>query len=250
MKKIFFFAFITALMACEKEYDSIYTFPPSEGKANVKFIHALPNVFPATSTTAQAGLQVYLNDVKVTGNNITYGGGVFPGLEYAQVPAGNLTLKAVVPATATAPEVVAVTGPVEFTAGKTYSVFLADTLPTPTIFRIEEDFAPQADSGKYFVRLVNLTPKSGAYDLYGITDATIVIPNVAYKTATPFVQVQVGSGARQFTIRKVGSNVNIGTPVSITPVAGRMYTIFSYGIDGGTGARIPRLAFFTSRFQK
>ena len=70
----------------------------------------------------------HLNHVKVTGANITYGGGVFPGLEYAQVPAGNLALEAVVPATATAPEAVAVTGAVDVAAGKTYSIFLIDTL--------------------------------------------------------------------------------------------------------------------------
>ena len=46
------------------------------------------------------------------------------------------------------------------------------------------------------MRLVNLTPKSGAYDLYNVSDANIAVPNVAYKTTIPFVQVQVGSGAK------------------------------------------------------
>lgn len=250
MKKIFLFLFITAaLTACKKKYESIYSFPPSAGKANVKVIHALPNIFPVGSTTAQAGLQIYVNGGKLTGTAITYGGGVFPGLEYAQVPAGNVTVKAAVAATATAPEIVAFTGNLDLAAGKTYSLFVADTMPTASILRIEEDFSLQADSGKYFVRLVNLTARTTAYDLYGVTDAAMTVPNVAYKTASPWVQVFVGSGARTFAIRKPGSTTNVAT-IAITPVAGRMYTVFSYGIDGGTGARVPRVTFFTSRFQR
>lgn len=249
MKNIFILLFITAALAsCEKEYRSIYTHPPTDGKANVKLIHTLTNAL-VPAGNAQAGLQVYLNDAKLTGNNITFGGGVFPGLEYSLVPAGTLNIKAVIPASGTTPETVAATGQVDLAAGKTYSIFVTDTLPAASFVRIEDDLSPVADSGKYFVRLVNLTPKSGAYDLYSVTDAMMVAPNVAYKSASPFVQVPAGTGSRTFAIRKVGSTTNVKT-VAITPVAGRMYTIFSYGIDGGTGVRAPNGTFYTSRFQK
>jgi hypothetical protein len=215
----------------------------------VKFVHAIPNVFSGTTTTTQAGLQVFLNNQKITGTPVGIGGGVVPGLEYSLVPAGNLTLKAVLPTAVTTTDSVVLTAPLELTSGKTYTVFLTDTLPTASILKVEENFSVKADSGKYFVRLVNLTPKSTAYDLYGVTDAQTVIPNVAYKTASAFTQIFAGTGARSFAIRKTGSATNVAT-VSITPVAGRMYTIVSYGVDGGTGARLPKLAFFTSRFQQ
>src|SRR5688572_29531529 len=133
MKKIFLLVFITAALAgCEKEYKSIYTFPTPDGKANVKFVHTLTNAFVGTTTT-RSGLQMYMNDAKVTGNAITFGGGVFPGLEYAQVPAGTVTVKAVMPASGAVPEAVAATGSVDIAAGKTYSIFVTDTLPTATI---------------------------------------------------------------------------------------------------------------------
>ena len=251
MKKIFLLLFITgALASCEKEYKSIYAFPTSADKANVKFVHTLTNAFVGTTTT-RSGLQMYVNDTKVTGAAITFGGGVFPSLEYAQVPAGTVTVKAVMPASGTVPEAIAATGSVDIAAGKTYSIFVTDTLPTASIVRIEDDLSAKADSGKYFVRFVNMTPKSGAYDLYGVTDAAIVAPNVAYKTASGFIQLNASGGARTFNIRKVGSTTNIlATSVSITPIAGRKYTLFSYGIDGGAGVRAPAMTFYTSDFQK
>jgi hypothetical protein len=251
MKKIFLLLFITAALAgCEKEYKSIYTFPPSADKANVKFVHTVPNAFVPGSTTTRTGLQMYINDTKITGSAITFGGGVFPGLEYSQVPAGTVTVKAVIPASGTTPESVAATGSIDIAAGKTYSIFVADTLPTATIVRIEDDLSAKADSGKYFVRFVNMTSKSGAYDLYSTTESVIAVPNIAYKAASGFVQQNVGTGARAFVIRKVGSTTNIGTAVSVTPVPGRKYTFVSFGIDGGTTVRAPGLAFYTSDFQK
>lgn len=249
MKRIFLLVFLISLVACKKEYRSIYSYADRTNSANVKFIHALHNAFTTPASTTQAGLQVYLNDTKITGTNITYGGGVFPGLEYSNIQAGNGTLKATIPAGSSNAEIPVLSAPVNFEAGKTYSVFITDTLPTTSLFSIEENFSLKADSGKYFVRLVNLTPKTTAYDLYGVTDAVMTIPNVTYKTASPFTQVFAGSGARTFAIRKPGSTTNIAT-VAITPVAGRMYTVLSYGIDGTTGARAPKLTFFTSRFQQ
>jgi hypothetical protein len=249
MKKVLLFILIAASISCKKEYDSIYSFPETDGKALVKFVHAVPNIF-TTSQSTQSGINIYLNDVK-TSSLVTYGGGIFPGLEYVLTPSGNLTLKAVAPATATTPEVPVLTAPLALSAGKTYTVFVADTLPNTSLLRIEEDFSAKADSGKYFVRFVNLLAKTTTLDLYGVTDVAMTIPNVAYKTASGFVQVNVGSGARTFAVRKPSTTTNIAT-VNITPVAGRMYTIFSYGVDGGVTAngRNPRATFFTSRYQQ
>ncbi|HKP32462.1 MAG TPA: DUF4397 domain-containing protein [Chitinophagaceae bacterium] len=250
MKKVFIFLSLVAFMGCKKDYKSIYSFPVTEDKASIKIVHALANAFATPTSTAQSGLQVYINDVKVTGNAVTFGGGVFPGLEYALVPSGTVNAKVVIPAGATNAEIVAVNNaPLTLEAGQTYTAFITDTIPNASIFTIKEDFSPVADSGKYFVRLVNATPKSAGYDLYAVTDAVTIASNVQYKSASPYVQIFAGTGARTFAIRKPGTTTNIAT-VAITPTARRMYTIFSYGIDGGTGARAPKLQFFTARFQK
>ncbi len=251
MKKILILlSVVVALAGCKKTYKSIYTFPETEGKASIKVVHALTNAFATPSSTAQSGLQVYINDVKLTGTAVTFGGGVFPGLEYALVPSGTVNAKVVIPSGTTNPEIVVVNNaPLTLEANQTYTAFITDTIPTASIFTIKEDFSPVADSGKYFVRLVNASPKSAGYDLYSVTDAVTVASNIQYKSASPYVQIFAGSGARTFAIRKPGSTTNIAT-VAITPTARRMYTFFSYGIDGATGARAPKLQFFTARFQK
>jgi len=211
-------------------------------------VHAVPNALATPTSSTQAGLQVYLGNTKITGANVTYGGGVYPGLEYALVPSGNLSLKAVIPAGTSNPEIAVVNAPVTLSAGKFYTAVITDTIPTASFFLIEENFSPVADSGKYFVRLVNATPKSGAYDLYGVTDVATIASNIQYKSASAFTQIFVGTGSRTFAIRKPGTTTNIAT-VAITPTPGRMYSILSYGIDGATGLRAPKVTFFTSRFQ-
>lgn len=257
MKQFFILLSIAFLFGCKKEYNSIYTYVDPSGKANLKVVHTVVNAVVTPASTSQSSLQVYLGDTKITGANVTYGGGVVPGLEYASVPAGNLTFKAIIPASASNAEIPVVNAPLALTAGKTYTAVITDSLPTASVLLIEENFTPKADSGKYFVRLINATPKptgstiTDGYDLYAVTDAATVVSNVQYKTASPFTQLFVGTGSRTFAIRKPGSTTNVATPVSISPVAGRMYSIVSYGIEGvTTGLRTTRLTFFTSRFEK
>jgi hypothetical protein len=235
-------------LSCKKEYDSIYEFEDKAGKSYLKLVHTVTNALATPTATAQAGLQVYLNDAKLTGSAITFGGGVFPGLEYALVPASSTTLKAVIPAGTSNSEISVFNGSIALTEKKNYTAFITDTLPATSLFLIEDDLSPIADAGKYFVRFVNVTPKSSAYDLYSTADATTVASNISYKAASSFMQLQVGSGSRTFAVRKPGTTTDIVT-VGITPIAGRMYTIFSYGIDGGSGLRAPKVTFFTSRFQ-
>ncbi|WP_276485480.1 DUF4397 domain-containing protein [Paraflavitalea pollutisoli] len=248
MKKLSIFIVLAAtLVACKKEYKSIYSFEDKTNKAKVKFVHALVNAYPLPDTAAQAGLQLYLNGEKLTGaTNVTYGTGVFPSLEYTMVPAGDNKLKVVIPVGAKNAEIPVFEGPLVLEDQQTYTAFITDSLPNSSIFLIKENFSQFADSGKYFVRVINLMPNA-AIDLYGTTDQTMIATNIAYKGSTEFIQVNVGTGARAFQARMVGTNLT--ATASITPVAGRMYTIFSYGVAGKGGTRAPKLGFYTSRFQ-
>ncbi len=85
MKRLALFILIAAAaVGCKKEYKSIYTFVDKTNKAKVKFVHTGPNAYPLPAT-ARRSLQLYVNGNKITGatNVISYGGGVFPGLEYS-----------------------------------------------------------------------------------------------------------------------------------------------------------------------
>jgi hypothetical protein len=85
-------------------------------------------------------------------------------------------------------------------------------------------------------------------DLYGTSDAATIVTNIPYKGVSEFKQVLVGSGSRSFAVRITGVTTTQAT-VSIAPVAGRMYTVFAYGVMGKGGTRAPKATFYTSRFQ-
>jgi hypothetical protein len=247
------FCFLVVIISCKREVKSIYNFEDTSNKAYLKVINTIPNAFASASSSSFSTLAAYLNNNKLSGTNISYGS-VFPSLEFASVNAGSSNFLAKIFATATTPDKDVVTKNLNLEAGGIYSAFLLDTLPTTDIFLIKENLSAVADTGgvgglgKYFVRLVNATPLSLGYDLFASSDNTTPITNVAYKTASNFVQLDVATGPRAFTIRKTGTTTSIGT-TSITPIKGRMYTIFSYGIEGGTGLRVTRATFYTSRFQ-
>lgn len=246
--------FLVLLTSCKREVESIYTFEDTSNKAYLKVINTIPNALATPTSSSFSPLALYLNNIKLSGTNITYGS-VFPSLEFASVNAGpsNLLLAKIF-ATATTPDKDIASKNLNLEAGGIYSAFLVDTVPTTDVFLIKENLSAVADTGgvgglgKYFVRLVNATPLSLGYDLFASSDNITPITNVAYKAASNFIQLDVATGPRAFTIRKAGTTTGIGS-TSITPVKGRMYTIFSYGIEGGTGLRVTRATFYTSRFQ-
>jgi hypothetical protein len=251
MKKLALFLLIAAAAAgCKKEYKSIYTFTDKTNKAKVKFVHTVVNAYPLPDTVAQSSLQLYVNDQKVTGTaNFTYGGGVFPSLEYSMLPAGDNTIKAMIPERTGIPAITVLNStPFKLEDHQTYTAFITDSIPNTSVFLIKEDFSPKADSGKYFVRLVNVAMNSSPLEFYAVTDATSLATGVTNKTATPFVQVPVGTSTRTFAVRLPSSTSNLAS-VALTPVAGRMYTFITYGVQGKTGTRIGKLTFYTSRFQ-
>ncbi|MEO5647796.1 MAG: DUF4397 domain-containing protein [Chitinophagaceae bacterium] len=234
---------------CKKELKTTYTFANTNNNAFLKIIHTVPNALATPTSTAVSALNVYFNNSKLNGTAITYGG-VFPALEFASVPAGaSSNISAKIPAGTSNPEIPVVDKTLALEAGKIYSAFITDTLPTADIFLIEETLTAVADPGKYFVRFVNASPKSAGYDLFAVTDAVIAFTDIKYKTASGFMQFNAETGARTFAVRRTGVTTNLIT-TAITPVAGRMYTIFSYGIDGvTTGIKAVKATFYTTRFQ-
>lgn len=250
MRYIIFMLMLTGLFACKREFDPLYDYKDITNTANVKIVHTLSNVFADPASTAQAGLQVYYNNQKLTGSNIGYGG-IFPTLEYARIPAGNIAFKWVMPAGATNPETVIKDTSLTLQADLTYTFFLLDTLPTPHVLALQEDLkAPIADSGKFFVRLLHLTTNAPGLALIDSVkdNNTTVISNVNYGSVSPFTQFYAGTGARKFLLRYTGATSNLVT-VDWTPVAGRMYTFYTTGIDGQKGARAPKMTSMITRFQ-
>lgn len=224
---------------------------PADG-ARLKFYHLAPDV---------TGLNIFANDVKISGVNtvssfppavqatpnlLTYGS-TFPIQDYAALAAGSIKLRVTAPATATTPELTAVTAEAPFESGKFYSVYAYGTLPTYNALVLTDDFTAP-DPKKAYVRFVNLvnptaTATSPTYDF--IINGTTITAGVGFagKNAafTAIDPIAYGSTKVTVTAKTGTTTVAAGSTFSLQPYAGRFYTVILSGIVGGTGAKAPTL---------
>jgi hypothetical protein len=246
MKRSFLLVSLAVLVtaACEKSpvirQDVVAT------GARVKFIHAYPDG-PTT------GVNVLLNDKKLNGGTPTTAvpipalafGNTFPsaGSDYSVVTPGSATVKVVVPATSTTPEVVALTAPLTLDDNQYYSVFATGS-PTPEAFVLRDEFAASAtDAGKTYVRFVNAVPGT-SYDI-AVRGATPLAANIAYKSATPFYALDAAATTLEF--RETATGKVIGSLATTDFLGGRVFTFYTRGVVGRTGAQAPTLAVYRNR---
>lgn len=214
--------------------------------ARVKFIHAYPDG-PAT------GVNVLLNDRKLNGGTptatvpvpaLTFGS-TFPAApaDYSVVEPGNATVKVVVPATATTPEVVALTAPLTLEDNQYYSI-IATGSPTPEAVVLKDEFAAAAiDPGKAYVRYVNLIPGT-TYDI-AVRGSTPLKTAVAYKSATPFYPLESVSTVLEF--RETATGKVVGSISFPDFLGGRVFTFYTRGVVGRTGVQAPTLSWYRNR---
>lgn len=192
-------------------------------------------------------------------------------INYALITPGDQPLSAITPATASAPANTVLTGKIVTEKGKYYTNFLLATPPTVTpavysFFQINDDLSVvDQDPTKAYIRFINVisnTPAAG-FDL-GIIKTTSAngaavtttseiktYRNVVFKGGEEkFVAIEpqdpIDNRAYQIQLRRAGSPVNVpgtitGTTIAnvtnasgnFTPRAGRVYTVYCRGIDGG-----------------
>jgi Domain of unknown function (DUF4397) len=242
--------FVALLTACGDSHNYYANVVPASG-ARVKFLH--------TAADAPA-VNVYANDAKVNGAVPTAANlpvaisylGLFPSVDYAVVPAGSPTFKVVAPAAGTTPETTVLTGALPVEDGKYYSVFAIGTAPNYSILALNDNL-DVADPTKAYIRFVNLisnTPTTGME--VGITQigaGEAIYTGVGYKGGKPeflgITPVASGGTAYTFELRNSGSKTVVKT-LSLSPAAGRVYTIYAMGIVGNA-AKAPTLAFYTNK---
>lgn len=219
--------------------------------ARIKFIHAAPDT-PA--------LDFYINGAKFTGftpngATATYAGlptGVpynstspSTGSNYAVTPAGTVSLSVTAPATTTAGSATAI-GSKSLTLedNKYYSLFVAGPTLTPELILVNDDFSASIDPTKAYVRFVNLTSGQN-YDI-GLSNGTILAPNLAYKGVTGFIAIDINT-TPTFIFRVPGSTTNVGTVSLTSTAAGRVITVFTRGVAGRTGTPAPNINLYVNR---
>jgi hypothetical protein len=242
---------ILVFISCDKNELRLTEYDLPADKAYVRFVFLSPNT-PA--------VVIKVNEVKVNGTNTSGSAGLFPSIttaaDYsATIPNGNLKLSLVNSGTAN-DSVILFTTPLALTANKFYTVTLADTGSTRTVFALE-DQVELTDSGFFRIRMINAMPQSPAVNLIRIdsTNPTTVIRdtiarNVAYKNGSGFIKTSISVATGYTTLRFRVVNVNgqqIGaaiTPLAIATANKRSFSFFASGFANGTGALVPFVTSF------
>ena len=128
------------------------------------------------------------------------------------------------------------------TAGKSYTVFFADTLAKISAITVE-DVIPAPQTGKTLFRFAHLSPDYGAIDIARINNTTkdtaIIFSNIAYKTVTPFIQVgsSVAADKVDYAIRPTGKTTAPRSWTAAVFAVGRANTLVVRGFVGKTGTQ-------------
>lgn len=265
IKKFFMIAFPATMLlaACKKttellDENNVWVNSDQTKNANVKFIHAFASITPAITTGAGPVMAVYMNTIKITGttataNTLSYGS-LFPATTvYSFLPAGNANFSFIMNRW-TSGVFAPVAGDTVFKstvnlqAGKYYSLFLVDTTQTPTVL-VNEDALKVPALDKFSVRFANLAANpTERLDVYSVRQETNVFSNVGYKAITDFIDLPVPVISDTFHVRLTGTTTNLYSLNTFTGTPQRMYTFYSRGKRGLTGAtRVPNITFYTNR---
>lgn len=177
--------------ACEKKEITLLGDTPTGAK--VKFLPSCSNC---------PSLQMTANGQIINPTGVAYGG-AFPTSGYAVLPTGDVTLDFI----RTDSSKSFLTTKVNLAEGKWYSIYVGDTVPTPTITLIEDDIKTFQDT---FLRVRFVNVLSGrtkdTLDLVRKNDNSVVASAVTYGKASEFKFVPT-TVADTFFYRKTGTTV-------------------------------------------
>ena len=241
---------VLALAGCEKkllESNRVYVFP-GNNEVGLKFVHAFAGKAPALTAGAGPGLFMYLGSQKLNGNVLTWtsNGGFWPATSsattntrslYSIVPAGQATLYGVlgrvaagIPAPAAGDTIF--TRNQNWEAGKFYTVFFTDTMPTPGTLVVEDDMSPIPE-GRFRLRFGNLMAWPGdVQQVFSTRENRVIFDNVGYKQVSNFIDLPVPSRADTLVITKKSGPSPMPYTININGFTGqsrRGYTIITKG---------------------
>jgi hypothetical protein len=245
-------ALCAGFFSCEEKAlpdDNIpQTFPDMGSTAFVKFIHAYAGKAPALTSGAGPNVFMYLGTQKITGAAMGWSisAGQYPAPTtaannarswYTAVPGGNyaaLGVLARVAAGVPAPNAgdTIFRGNVALTAGKSYTLFLSDTVQNPSLTLVEDNVNPTPQN-KYRIRLANFIAWPGdVVELYSRREGRIIQTGIGYKGVGNFVELDILNRTDTFEVRKLsGSSPGTYTFLSpgVFPAGKRDYTIVARG---------------------
>lgn len=227
---------MTIFVACEKNVISLQDSVPVGAK--VKFVQACSNC-PSLLITANGAL------INPTPLAYTTTSSSFPAGGYAILPSGDVNLDFVRSDSSKS----LFTSKISVSADKWYTVYIGDTVPTPSISLIEDDIKPFQDT-LLRVRFVNMLSgrTKDTLELWHQNTKKVVGENVTYGKASQFTFTPGISDT--FFYRKVGASViyPLSGSVVFSNSKAQTFTIFARGVNNKiTGNQTPKLDWWRNR---
>ncbi|TDW97526.1 DUF4397 domain-containing protein [Dinghuibacter silviterrae] len=130
--------------------------------------------------------------------------------------------------------------PANFTTGREYSIFVADTgVNTGVQVTAVPDSFPATRPGYAFLRFLNFTPSVSNLDLYSTTLSQDLFTDRYFEENDAFSTtfVPYPSGTYELELRAPGTFVTVASLAAVTFEDGKAYTIFAKGATGVAGNR-------------
>ena len=257
MKKILSYtAILTAVMmtiiACEKKADRTADFTSAENMALVSVIHASPNfrqIFNAPDS-----INVFVNNKKVNGAFITYGG-TFPTPStslsgYFGVPPGLQNIKITVAGTITPDSIPLTTLSNIFNAKQKYSLIITDGIKSlrDSSKILLPDVYSKPVAGNFSLRFVNAisTDTAGAtVSVFSTRRNAHIFTSVVQGGVVNFQSLPYNAQLNDtLYIRRPGSTYNLDTLNNVSFSNQKVYTLIYRG-DGGSNVGTKARALVT-----
>lgn len=112
---------------------------------------------------------------------------------------------------------------------KYYTLFFAGLNTSPEIILTEDDLTDPA-AGKAKIRFINLSPDATALNL-SVSGGATLFTNISYKTASGFISIDPAT----YNLRINTGETTMDEITSVQIEAGKVYTVWAYGLVAGTG---------------
>lgn len=246
---------ILLITSCLKRDESITKLQVDTGVnlAYIKFINVYTSPSPSAASPATGpSVNVFVNNVKVNGVAIGFGG-LFPTTTapaYAGVTPGlAVNIKVVLNRTTG-------TGlPSDTISNKNYDLgantyttfYLADTIPYPTpdnpyILPYTEQVT-NAQIGYFKARFINMIPSTDTLEVFSKRLNAVIFKGTLFKNASDMIEIPTFTTLDTLQLRKVSAPATVIRTINgFFPTSARVYTVYCYGNIAG----VPKTSVLTS----
>jgi hypothetical protein len=246
------------LSSCFKRNESIsiLNLNPAGDIAYVKFVNTYTAASPSATTPTPNGpsVNVFVNNVKVNGAALSYGGSFPLSPSYTGVTPGlGINIKVVLNRSTGVQQAGDVLSDKNYDLGvNSYTTFyIADTTPNPTPFNpfvipIQELVA-NAPIGYFRARFVNMIPSADTLEVFSKRLNAVIFSGQLYKNASQTVELPTFASSDTLQLRKVSAPATVLATINgFVPTSARVYTVYCTGnITSSPKTRV--LTTFTNR---